>query len=228
MSPGMKPGAARSSHLRLSRHAGVLSALLLLAAAGMGSASAQSCSNTQLAATTPSADFEQGADGTAVHLPSGLHWMRCSLGQSWAATTCSGSALNLTQWRDALQLVRAVNLGESNADGDGAPGFAGHTDWRMPNIKELSSLHEACRRNPAINDQVFPNAPVQGVHWTSTTVHGSAVVAWFFDFGEARNGFALKSDSLPRFARLVRGGAGATGYSAGSNRVFADGFEASP
>ena len=154
--------------------------------------------------------------------------MRCSLGQVWSGTSCSGTAQNLTQWRDALQLVRAVNLGESNADGDDAPGFAGHGDWRMPNLKELASLHEACRRTPAINEQVFPNAPAQGLHWTSTTVHQNAVAVWYFDFGSGRAGFALKSEALPRFLRLVRGGAAGGDYRAGANRVFANGFEAAP
>lgn len=38
----------------------------------------------------------------------------------------------------------------------------------------------------------------------------------------------LKSDSLPRFAKLVRAGAGASGYAADIDRIFADGFEALP
>ncbi len=201
---------------------------VLLALAGIGPVRAQSCFNPQVAPSTPTADFELQNDGTAVHRPSGLQWMRCSLGQAWTGSGCSGTAQNLTQWRDALQLVRAVNLGESNADGDGAPGFAGYGDWRMPNLKELASLHEACRRNPAINEQVFPNAPAQGLHWTSTTVHQNALAAWYFDFGEGRAGFALKSDALPRFLRLVRGGSAGAGYQAGANRVFADGFELTP
>lgn len=202
--------------------------VLLMALAGIGPVRAQSCFNPQVRPSTPSIDFDVRTDGTAIHLPSGLQWMRCSLGQSWAVTTCSGSAQNLTQWRDALQLVRAVNLGESNADGDGAPGFAGHGDWRMPNLKELASLHEACRRNPAINEQVFPNAPTQGLHWTSTTVHQNPATVWYFDFGSGRAGFALKSDALPRFLRLVRAGSAGGGYQAGANRVFADGFELAP
>lgn len=199
--------------------------LLLATSAGVH---AQSCFNAQVAPSTPSADFDIQDDGTAVHQPTGLQWMRCSLGQAWTGSGCSGSAQTLTQWRDALQLARAVNLGDADADGDGAPGYAGHADWRLPNLKELASLHEACRRNPAINEQVFPNAPTQGLHWTATTVHQNPVAAWYFDFGSGRAGFALKSDSLPRFVRLVRGGSAGGDYRAGANRVFANGFEAAP
>lgn len=202
--------------------------LLLLAAIGSGSAQAQNCFNPLVAPSTPGSDFTIHDDGTVTHLPTGLQWMRCSLGQTWSGTSCDGSAQNLTLWGDALQLVRAVNTGEADADGDGNPGFAGYLDWRMPNIKELTSIHEACRRFPALNEQVFPNAPIAGVHWSSTTVHGAAIAAWFFDFGEAATGFGLKSETLPRFVRLVRGGAGASAYAAGGFRVFADGFEARP
>ena len=227
MSAGIAASGSRGRGWALCTRTPALLALLW-ALSAVGPVSAQSCFNAQVAASTPTADFELQNDGTAVHRPSGLQWMRCSLGQVWSGTSCSGTAQNLTQWRDALQLVRAVNLGESNADGDDAPGFAGHGDWRMPNLKELASLHEACRRTPAINEQVFPNAPAQGLHWTSTTVHQNAVAVWYFDFGSGRAGFALKSEALPRFLRLVRGGAAGGDYRAGANRVFANGFEAAP
>lgn len=197
----------------------------LLVALGAASSHAQSCFNPLVAPSTPTSDFDTFSDGTTIHVPSGLHWMRCSLGQGWSGSSCSGNAQNLTQWRDALQLVNAVNGGDSNADGDGAPGFAGHNDWRLPNFKELSSLHEACRQFPAVNELVFPNSPSQGVHWTSTTVHTQALAAWYFDFGQGRTGFALKSDTLPRFARLVRAGAGAGGYAADGDSLFVDGFD---
>jgi len=227
MSAGIAASGLRARRWDICTRTPALLAVLL-ALSGVGPVRAQSCFNPQVAPSTPTADFELQNDGTAVHRPSGLQWMRCSLGQAWTGASCSGTAQNLTQWRDALQLVRAINLGDSNADGDGAPGFAGHSDWRLPNLKELASLHEACRRSPAINEQVFPNAPAQGLHWTSTTVHQNALAAWYFDFGSGRAGFALKSDALPRFLRLVRGGRAGAGYRAGANRVFADGFELTP
>jgi hypothetical protein len=197
-----------------------------IATIGVTGAQAQSCFNPQVTPSTPTSDFTLHNDGSVTHLPSGLQWMRCSLGQTWNGTACSGSALSVPLWRDALQLARAVNSGESNADGDGMPGFASFMDWRLPNIKELTSIHEACRRLPAVNNIVFPNAPAAGLHWSSSTPHTQPSVAWYFDFGTGTVSFAQKSDSLPRFAKLVRAGAGASGYLGGSNRVFADGFEA--
>ena len=202
-------------------HATVLATLLALA---WGPVHAQSCFNAQVAPTTPTADFGVRPDGTAIHQPTGLQWMRCSLGQVWTGTTCSGTALGLPVWATALQTVRSINAGTSDADGDGAPGFAGFTDWRVPNIKELVSIAEACRRNPALNNVVFPNTPSL-IHWSSSTPHTLPTVAWYMDGGEAVVSFTLKSDSIPRYVKLVRGGAGAGGYVAGTSRLLSNGFE---
>lgn len=200
-----------------------VSAALLTVASG--AVQAQSCFNAQIAPTTPTADFDVRADGTAIHLPTGLMWMRCSLGQVWNGTTCSGSALNLPAWGTALQTIRSINAGTSDADGDGAPGFAGHTDWRMPNIKEIVSITEACRRGPALNNVVFPNAPGAVNHWSSSTPHTQALVAWYWDSQSGLVSFTLKNDSLPRNVKLVRAGAGAAGYVAGTRRLLTNGFE---
>ena len=211
---------ARVPGLRLQ----LAAALCALAALACGTVHAQACFNAQIAPTTPTADFEVEADGTAVHRPTGLMWMRCSLGQVWNGTTCSGTALSLPAWATALQTVRSINAGTSDADADGAAGFAGYTDWRVPNIKELVSIHEACRRNPAVNEVVFPNTP-SATHWSSSTPHTQPSVAWYMDGGGGVVSFTLKSDNIPRFVKLVRGGAGAAGYVAGSNLLLSDGFE---
>ena len=213
----------RGTFYRIAQRA---AAALCMAVVGIANAQAQSCFNPQVTPSTPTSDFTLPTDGTVTHLPSGLQWMRCSLGQTWNETSCADNAQNVPLWGDALQLVRAVNSGASNADGDGMPGFAGYSDWRLPNIKELTSIHEACRRFPAVNTVVFPNAPGSGLHWSSSTPHTQPAVAWYFDFGAGTVSFTLKSDSLPRFAKLVRAGAGATGYAADIDRVFANGFEA--
>jgi hypothetical protein len=214
---------SRSHSIRLA--AGLLIAVVVLSLLAPGSVHAQACSNAQVAPTTPTADFELHPDGTAFHQPTGLMWMRCSLGQVWNGTTCTGGAINLPVWGTALQTIGLINAGESDADGDGAPGFAGYTDWRLPNVKELVSITEACRINPALNEFVFPNAPLASNHWSSTTLHRGPVVAWYWDSQSGLISFTIKTDTLPRNVKLVRGGAGAGSYVAGSFRVFRDGFE---
>jgi hypothetical protein len=58
-------------------------------------------------------------------------WMRCALGQNWNGATCTGSGQAYT-WQAALQAAEGSS-------------FAGYSDWRLPDIKELSSIVEqAC------------------------------------------------------------------------------------
>ena len=68
-----------------------------------------------------------------------LQWMRCSLGQQWNGTTCTGNATT-HNWNDASALPELMN-----AQG----GFAGHSDWRLPTISELASLR-VCSSGSAI------------------------------------------------------------------------------
>lgn len=62
----------------------------------------------------------------------GLIWMRCSVGQEWTGSGCSGQALEL-KWQDAKDYVPLFN--EKVA-------FAGKRTWRLPTIAELSSIRK--------------------------------------------------------------------------------------
>ncbi len=198
----------------------LVAALLLAAAAPVRG---QACTNPAIAPTTPTTDFLLDGNGTADHQSTDLVWMRCALGQTWTGTSCSGTARTITQWQQALQVAADVNSGADDADNDGAPGFAGAQDWRLPSIRELASIHEACRTLPAHNTVVFPNAPAANVHWTSTTVDGSPTAAWYHDSQHGVSSFVLKSDSPPRVVRLVRGD-GLGGHRL-LGRLFANGFQ---
>lgn len=59
----------------------------------------------------------------------GLIWMRCALGQNWTGKKCDGEALQLV-WKDSVDFFPLFNQ----------QGFAGHNDWRLPNIAELASI----------------------------------------------------------------------------------------
>lgn len=60
----------------------------------------------------------------------GLMWDRCSVGQSWNGTTCTGEAIQLN-WQDAKDYVKKF----TNQQAKG-----GYSDWRLPTIQELSSI----------------------------------------------------------------------------------------
>ena len=66
--------------------------------------------------------------------------------------------------------------------------FAGQSDWRLPNIKELVSIVDYSRFSPAINTTIFPTAKSSS-YWSSTTNASYSGFAWgvFFNNGGVSN-----------------------------------------
>ena len=115
----------------------------------LGVAHAQTCKPNSIPATTPSSQFADNHDGTVTDNKTGLMWKRCSEGQTWdsGVDDCNGNAVTYT-WQSGLQQAQTVNT---------SGGFAGYSDWRLPNITELESIVEEQCYRPAINLTVFPN-----------------------------------------------------------------------
>lgn len=137
--------------------------------------------------TTPFVNFINNADGTISDSTTGLMWMQCSLGQTWQAGQCVGDpdALN---WQQALQQAHGYT-------------FASHDGWRLPNIKELSTITERLCVRPAINETLFPNTPSDDF-WSSTPSMSDPQRAWVLAFFNSSN--SIKQKSLFVFVRLVR------------------------
>jgi hypothetical protein len=112
------------------------------------------------------ARFSYSTDGAEVtDSKTGLIWQRCSAGQTWMAgtiTTCGGTAAGFTH--DA-----ALSYAKSQ------------TGWRLPNVKELSSITDKTRIYPAIDVTAFP-ATQSSWFWTSTPYAANPSYAWFVDF----------------------------------------------
>lgn len=149
---------------------------------------AQICRN-DITPTTPTRDFTFHDDGTVTHHKTGLMWMRCTLGQNWNGATCTSSGQTYT-WDGALQAAKGSS-------------FAGHGDWRLPNIKELHSIVEQACISLAINATVFPATPSGWFLSASPYAYGvnSVRLVSFFDGYDGPYGRPSAAH-----VRLVRGG----------------------
>lgn len=185
-------------------HCRLIAAAAVVFLAWPSAGKAQTCLPENIQASTPTADFVLHPDGTATHKATGLVWMRCALGQKWDGKDCTGTAAT-HEWQKALQAAAAFNV---------TGGFAGHADWRLPNIKELDSIVEIQCHSPAINLQVFPQTP-QARFWSGTldTRHPKSF-ALFADF---RDGYTDDGRTMFDYpVRLVRGGGPFADFDRGS------------
>ena len=154
----------------------------------------QPCRIGLILETTPTTQFKDNNDGTVTDLKTKLIWKKCSEGQQWQAGTCADdtAVADMMTWQEALTRASQVNS---------SGGFAGSVNWRLPNIKELSSIIEDACYGPSINLNVFPTTPA-GIYWSSTPYIGSADHAWSVRFNYGQNSMNFKYDYY--FARLVR------------------------
>jgi hypothetical protein len=109
--------------------------------------------------------FTDHGDGTITDNLTGLMWSK-------NANLPNGEKT----WQGALDYVKSINNGA---------GLGGYNDWRLPNRKELFSLIDHSRYNPALpSGHPFPN--VQGAYpnveadpyWSSTTFANTTNNAW--------------------------------------------------
>ncbi len=81
--------------------------------------------------------------------------------------------------------------------------FGGSSDWRLPTLKELVTLHDYSRIDPSINPSFFPESG-SFCYWSSTTYAGNPSLAWracFYICGEGNWGKSTRNS-----VRAVRGG----------------------
>ncbi len=156
-------------------------------------ATAQTC-NLETTPNAPDHRYQDNADATVTDLSTGLMWRQCAVGKGGVecGDVVDGVA-GAYSWAAALDYVTAHNL---------AGGFAGHVDWRLPNIKELRSLISRRCIDPAINENLFPNTP-PGWYWSSSPTADDASYSWYVNFG---SGFSHGIDRSFQHApiRLVR------------------------
>ena len=99
------------------------------------------------------ARFVDNADGTLIDLVTGLMWKRCPEGLT--GDGCAEGAVSNKVWGVAMKTARDST-------------FAGYDDWRLPNLKEIQTLVDVSKNNPAQDTTVFPNPTNVLNYWTSS------------------------------------------------------------
>jgi hypothetical protein len=161
---------------------------------------AQVCRMSDVLSSAPTSRYVINDNGTVIDKITGLMWKKCSEGQT--GDECKNELTVTYTWQLALQQAKKNNDIK----------FAGYSDWRVPNIKELFSIMEN-QCTPGINLTVFPNTPplqgsfVQTQFWSSTpqrdTGAGNDPNILLVDYNMHTIGFSLSWKSF--FVRLVRG-----------------------
>lgn len=130
------------------------------------------------------------ADGAEVtDQKTGLIWKRCSEGMSWNGSTCAGTASTFTH---EAALMQASTQASST-------GVA----WRLPNVKELSSIANKSLSNPAIDSTAFPDTPASAF-WSSSPYVGYPANAWYVNFYSGLVNYYVREST--DYVRLVRAG----------------------
>lgn len=141
-------------------------------------------------------DYSISTDGLIVtDNHSGLDWKRCAEGYSWAAGACTAvdpAAIDFT-YTEAELLADDVN------------------GWRLPTVKELSSLTDLSLKNPASAptiSTVFSDTPTVSF-WTSTShqllpIDEERVYKWLISFANGGDKVQKVLSSARAHVRLVR------------------------
>ena len=101
----------------------------------------------------------------------------------------NGGNIKQATWIDAINYCENLSLGN-------------HSDWRLPNIRELLSIADRSRYDPAI-DPVFQKVTSDS-YWSSTSLAYRTDGAWYVYFWSGSSDSSLKSDTY--YVRCVRGG----------------------
>lgn len=110
--------------------------------------------------------FIDNGDGTITDNASGLMWVK-EPGAIGGAFGTPGNSSPM-DWEVAIDACEGLT-------------YAGHSDWRLPNIKELHSIIDQGRHQPAIDATFFPSTR-NTWYWSSTTFFDNNANAFRISF----------------------------------------------
>ena len=124
----------------------------------------------------PVADrYVDNGDGTVTDTCTGLMWQNTAPPETY-------------DWQQSLMYCDDLVLG-------------GHSDWRLPNVRELLSIQEYGQLVPSV-DPIFVESTFSDWYWSSSTAQDLPSLAWIVSFGV---GIAKGwPKTAPYYARAVR------------------------
>ena len=123
-------------------------------------------------------NFVDNGDGTITDKATGLMWMKSD----------SKSTMN---WKEALAYAEGLS-------------YAGHSDWRLPNGKELQSIIDydkapnatnASKRGPAIDD-IFEISEEESWFWSSSTLGDNLSEGIYLCFGRGLSAWTNNGEQI--------------------------------
>jgi sugar lactone lactonase YvrE len=157
--------------------------------------------------------YRDNGDGTVTDLNTGLMWEK-------KCDACGGLHDSLTGYRWSGKGDEDDTIWDwlDDLNSEGGKGFAGHADWRIPNVKELVSIVTYERFNPAVLP-AFDGAScglgctdvkvaecsctASGAYWSATTFSDFPAHALMVLFNLGLVGDEVKT--MRHFVRAVRG-----------------------
>ena len=184
-----------------------ISSMVLILLLSMTNAMAVQSCDPLMPTYTPPAKFTQHGNGTITDTRTELMWKICYEGETSAGDVAGspGTSGTCSGIPTAHNVETAFQAATNST-------FATHTDWRLPNVKELLSLADYRCFAPTINLTLFPSPSIISA-WTSTptSISYSSTAAFQFAVNtnlgmieSASNRVSSEQDNVHNIVRLVR------------------------
>ena len=132
--------------------------------------------------------FAPRANNTVVDTATGLEWIADvgTLGGVWGTP---GNPNKMT-WNEAIEACNNLN-------------YAGHSDWRLPNINELEKLIDYGEKLPAADKAAFPDTQ-NDFYWSSSMTNHGCENEFDPSFGDGHRSWDPDKED-EKYVRPVRG-----------------------